>query len=282
MTISFLLFFSNRRSKLATAASFVNATDSRYGFSSKDLRKLGGSEVCRVKDLIETDHEWSERAKDGLEIRGPLSGNRIVIKLYWDSCPHTCENFATLCTNGNTSLERNKDDKKSKPKQAPLGQSGKHLTYKDSIFHRIVPEFIAQGGDFVFGNGSGGESIYSGKKTFKDERAGLQIKHDKRGLVSMGNSGKNSNTSQFFFTFMPTPQCDGKHVVFGETISGYEVLTAIESFGTKEGEPSAITKITDCGAFHPIDTPAAGYWFDKPDEESFNGYTPVFMTRPRV
>ena len=84
------MILSNHRSKLATAASFVDATDSRYGFSSKDLRKLGGSEVCRVKDLIDTDHEWGERAKDGIEIRGPVSGDRIIIKLYWDSCPLTC------------------------------------------------------------------------------------------------------------------------------------------------------------------------------------------------
>lgn len=145
-----------------------------------------------------------------------------------------------------------------------------------------MPGFIAQGGDFVFGNGTGGESIYSGKKTFKDERAGLQMKHDRRGLVSMGNSGKNSNTSQFFYTFSPTSQCDGKHVIFGEILSGFEVLDAMESVGTKEGEPSSIVKLTDCGAFHPLETPSAGYWFDKPDEDSFSGYTPVFMTKPRV
>ena len=74
----------------------------------------------------------------------------------------------------------------------------------------------------MFGNGSGGESIYNGKK-FKDERAGLQLKHDCRGVVSMGNSGKNSNTSQFFITFQAAPQCDGKHVVFGKVVSGFEV-----------------------------------------------------------
>lgn len=86
----------------------------------------------------------------------------------------------------------------------------------------MVPKFIVQGGDFVFGNGSGGESIYNGKK-FKDERAGLGMKHDKAGVLSMGNSGKNSNTSQFFITLDKAPQCDGKHVVFGEVISGMEV-----------------------------------------------------------
>lgn len=84
-----------------------------------------------------------------------------------------------------------------------------------------------QGGDFVFGNGSGGESIYNGKK-FKDERAGLQLKHDGKGVLSMGNSGKNSNTSQFFITFKEAPQCDGKHVVFGKVVSGFEVSTCLQ------------------------------------------------------
>lgn len=140
-----------------------------------------------------------------------------------------------------------------------------------------------QGGDFVFGNGSGGESIFNGKK-FKDERAGLQIKHDKKGIVSMGNSGKNSNTSQFFITFQSAPQCDGKHVVFGEVISGFDVLAAVEKVGSsKGGEPTVPIQVTDCGAFHPFVSPGAGYWFDQPDEEdSFSGFTPVFMSQPRV
>lgn len=79
----------------------------------------------------------------------------------------------------------------------------------------------------MFGNGSGGESVFGGKK-FKDERPGLQLKHDAKGVLSMGNSGKNSNTSQFFITFQPAPTCDGKHVVFGKVVSGFEV-SEIES-----------------------------------------------------
>ena len=86
--------FDNHRSKLATAAAFVDATDSRYGFTSKDLRKLGGSEVKRIQDLIATDHEWS--SKGDVETKPPPGGNRIVCQLFWDVAPMAAENFATL------------------------------------------------------------------------------------------------------------------------------------------------------------------------------------------
>lgn len=142
--------------------------------------------------------------------------------------------------------------------------------------------FIIQGGDFVFGNGSGGESIYNGKK-FKDERAGLSLKHDKAGMLSMGNSGKNSNTSQFFITLDKASQCDGKHVIFGEVVSGMEVLTAVEKYASDSGgEPTVQITITDCGAYNPLVTPGAGFWYDRPDLESYSGITPEFIVRPRV
>jgi cyclophilin family peptidyl-prolyl cis-trans isomerase len=135
---------------------------------------------------------------------------------------------------------------------------------------------------FVFGNGSGGESIFNGKK-FKDERPGLLLKHDRRGILSMGNSGKNSNTSQFFITFEKAPQCDGKHVIFGEVVSGWDVLDALGSTGKPNTEiPQVSIKVTDCGPWTPLQTPGAGYWYDQPDEESYSGISPVFMVRPRV
>lgn len=98
----------------------------------------------------------------------------------------------------------------------------------------------------------------------------------------MGNSGKNSNTSQFFFTFDKAPQCDGKHVVFGEVVSGLDTLCALEDVGSKSGDPTVPVTISDCGVYGPLLTPGAGYWYDKPDSESYGGSTPVFVVRPRI
>jgi peptidylprolyl isomerase len=185
------LDLSHHRRKLATAAAFVHATDSRYGFSSSDLRHLGGSELKRILPSMQADHEWSSRTAgdDAVEIRPPIAGNRIVVQLFWDVAPLACENFATLC-----GINNDKSGKEKSASPPPIGASGKPMTYKNSMLHRVIPGFIVQGGDFVFGNGSGGESTF-GKK-FKDERAGLALKHERKGVLSMGNSGKNSNTSQ--------------------------------------------------------------------------------------
>lgn len=267
----------NHRNRLATAAAFVEATDSRYGFSSKRLLSLGGSEVSRIPELIETDHEWSSKNTEcgGIATKPTQFGNRMIIRLFWDVAPLACENFATLCGNGSLF-----PGETGKPKPAPLGEGGKPLTFRKTKFHRVIPGFVMQGGDFVFQNGSGGESVF-GKK-FKDERAGLQRKHDHRGILSMGNSGKNSNSSQFFLTFDKTPQCDGKHVIFGELISGFEILDAVEKVGTPGGEPSVSVTITECGIYEPLQTPACGYWYDTPDADSFSGISPVFVVRPRI
>eukprot|EP00934_Nitzschia_sp_Nitz4_P002488 Nitzschia sp. Nitz4//scaffold22_size323478//132816//135872//NITZ4_000528-RA/size323478-processed-gene-0.22-mRNA-1//1//CDS//3329542998//2478//frame0 len=265
-----------QRSKLATAAAFVDATNTRYGFSSKNLLQLGGSELSRIPETIASDHEWAPKDTEcGGIITQPVSqGNRIVVQLYWDVAPLACENFATLCANGSAIWTG------GKVKPAPMGESGKPLTFRKSTIHRIVPGFVVQGGDFVFGNGSGGESVF-GKK-FKDERAGLQLSHNRRGILSMGNSGKNSNSSQFFITLDKAPQCDGKHVIFGHVASGWQVLDAMEEVGSKSGDPSVSVEITDCGIYQPLETPGSGYWYDTPDPDSFTGVSPVFMIRPRV
>ena len=262
---------NHARQKLATAAAFVHATDTRYGFSSKDLRELGGSELNRIAESMANDHEWQNRlSTDQVLVKPPSYGSRIVVELDWSTAPLACENFATLCANGSSS-------------PSPIGTSGKPLQYRNTPIHRVVPNFIVQGGDLVMGNGSGGESIFGGKK-FKDERAGLLRLHNHRGLLGMGNSGKNSNTSQFYITLAASaPQCDGKHVLFGRVVSGWDVLTAMENCGQAGSEvPSVTITVTDCGIWTPLVVPGDGYWFDKPDPERYSGISPVFCVRPRV
>ncbi|XP_047166779.1 peptidyl-prolyl cis-trans isomerase CYP63 isoform X1 [Vigna umbellata] len=152
---------------------------------------------------------------------------RIVIQLFDSIVPKTAENFRALCTG-----------------EKGIGEStGKPLHYKGTSFHRIIRGFMAQGGDFSRGNGTGGESIYGGK--FADEN--FKLRHDGPGFLSMANSGPNTNGSQFFITFKRQPHLDGKHVVFGKVVNGLDVLKKIELAGTSDGKPTQIVKIVDCG-----------------------------------
>ncbi|MFN9548505.1 MAG: peptidylprolyl isomerase [Cyanobacteriota bacterium] len=160
-----------------------------------------------------------------ISVDGTPAG-RLIFELFADVVPKTAENFRALCTG-----------------EKGLGHSGKPLSYKGSAFHRIIPDFMCQGGDFTAGNGTGGESIY-GKK-FEDEN--FQLQHTKAGLLSMANAGPNTNGSQFFITTAVTPWLDGKHVVFGQLREGTEVLQAIEARGSRSGKPSATVVIEDCG-----------------------------------
>ncbi|KAK3045301.1 hypothetical protein LTS18_014086, partial [Coniosporium uncinatum] len=153
---------------------------------------------------------------------GTEPAGRLVIELFVDKAPKTCENFRALCTG-------------SKPP----------LSYKASPFHRVIDEFMIQGGDITKGNGTGGDSIYGGE--FADENIGWRP-IDKEGLVCMANRGKDTNSSQFFITLAPCPHLNAKHTLFGHIVSGQETMTRIAKVDVdKDDRPLVPVLITRCG-----------------------------------
>mmetsp|Transcript_19884 Transcript_19884/g.26837 ORF Transcript_19884/g.26837 Transcript_19884/m.26837 type:complete len:193 (-) Transcript_19884:103-681(-) len=160
-----------------------------------------------------------------IEIDGEKTG-RIVFGMFGDTVPKTTANFATLCDGS-----------------AGVGNAGKPLHFKGSAFHRVIPGFMAQGGDFTAGNGTGGESIYGAK--FADEN--FTLSHTKPYLLSMANAGPNTNGSQFFITFKETPWLNGRHTVFGEVLEGVDVVDALEKIGSGSGKTSKTAVIADSG-----------------------------------
>ena len=157
---------------------------------------------------------------------GGLRAGRIRMKLHAHTVPKTAENFRCLCTG-----------------EKGIGREGKPLHFKGSTFHRVIPGFMCQGGDFTKGNGTGGEPIYGAK--FDDEN--FTLRHEAPGTLSMANSGPGTNGSQFFLCTVKTDWLDGKHVVFGEVIDGMEVVKTIEAVGSQSGKTSKPIVISDCG-----------------------------------
>ena len=179
----------------------------------------------RQKQISAADAEVTAKVYFDVQINGEDAG-RITMGLFGNDVPKTVENFRALCTG-----EKGK------------GKSGKPLHYKSSIFHRVIPGFMLQGGDFTKGNGTGGESIYGEK--FADEKFG--IIHDVPYVLSMANAGPNTNGSQFFITTVPTAWLNGKHVVFGRIVEGEDLVKKVEALGSRSGRTSAVISISDCG-----------------------------------
>ncbi|KAM4676487.1 peptidyl-prolyl cis-trans isomerase-like [Discoglossus pictus] len=151
---------------------------------------------------------------------------RVIMELRFDVVPKTAENFLKLCT----------------------GDMG--YGYKGCSFHRIIPHFICQGGDFTNHNGTGGKSIFGGK--FEDEN--FILKHSVPGVLSMANAGPNSNGSQFFISTIKADWLNGKHVVFGHVVDGMDVIKKMESYGSNSGKTSKKIIICDCGILNEAPT----------------------------
>mmetsp|Transcript_94746 Transcript_94746/g.149886 ORF Transcript_94746/g.149886 Transcript_94746/m.149886 type:complete len:202 (+) Transcript_94746:71-676(+) len=187
----------------------------------------GKDETAQLTDMEVVERGPSTNPKVFFDISiGEEDAGRIVMELRMDVVPKTAENFRCLCTG-----------------QKGVGRSGRELHLKGSKFHRVIPDFMCQGGDFTRGDGTGGESIYG--KRFDDEN--FDLKHSGPGVLAMANGGPNTNSSQFFLTTIKTAWLDGKHVVFGSVVEGMDVVRKIDMAGSLSGKPVQPVVIRDCG-----------------------------------
>lgn len=200
----------------------------------------------------------TDRVYFDVEIDGEDAG-RIIIGLYGKDLPRTTKNFKALCTG-----------------EKGMGKMGKPLHYKGSSFHRIIPEFMIQGGDFTTGDGTGGESIYGAR--FRDENM-HRFKHFGPGVLSMANRGPDTNSSQFFICTEPTPHLDGRHAIFGHVIYGMDTVYKLEEQGTRSGKPRSKCVIKGCGEIK-IDSAA----LEEEDDEKYRELTSnqAIMAQERI
>mgnify|MGYP005635765631 CR=1 FL=1 len=197
--------------------SIENNTINNEHFSQKDITEDESNVIKKNNDSIEGNPYFI------ISIDGKKEG-KLKFELFDEEVPKTCANFRYLCVKG-------------------LGDK-KEACYKDSIFHRVIEEFMIQGGDFTNFDGTGGKSIYG--DSFEDEN--FNLKHNQPGLLSMANSGPNTNGSQFFITLKETPWLDDKHVVFGILLEGFELIKKIELLEKDDNnKPLVEVKIIECG-----------------------------------
>lgn len=196
----------------------------------------GGGAVPEGCGVVTVDEAKVGSGEAWLDVSiGDTAAGRIKLLLFSNIVPKTVENFRALCT----------------------GEKG--FGFKESPFHRVIPGFMLQGGDFTRGDGTGGRSIYGNK--FPDEFTDKgYVKHTQPGLLSMANAGPNTNGSQFFITVGPTPHLDGRHVVFGMVAdeASMAVVRAVEAVGTSSGNTTARVMVTDCGSSMKAIKPSEG------------------------